>query len=70
MFVEHPELCFLYARLLFMHILVFRINLQNVTRYLMPAASSEVLSLVGMVFDTNENQYLRVFRVENVTVER
>lgn len=65
-FVEPPELCFLYARLCcFMHILVFRTNLQSVTRYLRPAASSEILSLGEVVFDTNKNQHLRVFRMEN-----
>lgn len=51
--------------MLFMHILVFRTNLQSVTRYLRPAGSSEILSLGEVVFDANKNQYLRVFRMEN-----
>lgn len=65
MFVEPPELCFLYARLCCLCTLVFRTNLQSVTRYLRPAASSEILSLSEVVFDANKNQYLRVFRMEN-----
>lgn len=49
---------------------LFLAQIFEVTRYLRPAASSEVLGFIEMVFDTNENQYLRVFRVENMTVER